>query len=155
LRLRNEKGAKLNENKKCKAIYPLHPCKSIYACRILVTLVIIGVIAAFTIPTLINKTNEQERKSQFKKAYSTLSQALYKTVMNDFYGYVRCSYYMTNVNTRSMDYTKTQSADCSTFYDKFSNNLSVQKVCRGNSKSDGCIPTYVSYSVSSGCTGFS
>ena len=41
----------------------------------LITLVIIGVIASMTIPTLINKTNKQEYVSRLKKAYSTMAQA--------------------------------------------------------------------------------
>ncbi len=41
----------------------------------MITLVIIGVIAALTVPSLINKTNNQEYVSRLKKAYSTLSQA--------------------------------------------------------------------------------
>ncbi|MBR6163646.1 type II secretion system protein [bacterium] len=43
--------------------------------EVLITLVIIGVIAAITVPTLMNKTNNQEYVSKLKKAYSTLSQA--------------------------------------------------------------------------------
>ena len=44
--------------------------------EVLVTLVIIGVIAAMTIPTLINKTEKQEFVSKFKKNYSVFSSAL-------------------------------------------------------------------------------
>jgi len=43
--------------------------------EVLITLVIIGVIAAITVPSLINKTNNQETVSRLKKAYSTLAQA--------------------------------------------------------------------------------
>ena len=43
--------------------------------EVLITLVIIGVIAAMTIPTLINKTNNHEFVSKLKKVYSTLSNA--------------------------------------------------------------------------------
>ena len=43
--------------------------------EVLITLVIIGVIAAMTIPTLMNNTNNQEYVSRLKKAYSTLAQA--------------------------------------------------------------------------------
>ena len=42
--------------------------------EVLITLVIIGVIASMTIPTLINKTNKQEYVSRLKKAYSTFAQ---------------------------------------------------------------------------------
>ena len=43
--------------------------------EVLITLVIIGVIAAITVPTLINKTQNQEYVSKLKKAYSTFTQA--------------------------------------------------------------------------------
>ena len=43
--------------------------------EVLITLVIIGVIAAMTVPTLMNNTNNQEYVSKLKKAYSTLAQA--------------------------------------------------------------------------------
>ena len=43
--------------------------------EVLITLVIIGVIAAMTIPTLTNNTNKQEYVSKLKKAYSTMAQA--------------------------------------------------------------------------------
>ena len=43
--------------------------------EVLITLVIIGVIAALTVPSLIQRTNKQEYVTAIKKAYSTLSQA--------------------------------------------------------------------------------
>ena len=48
--------------------------------EVLITLVIIGVIAAMTIPTLMNKTNEQETVTAVKKAYSVLGQAYKKII---------------------------------------------------------------------------
>jgi len=44
--------------------------------EVLITLVIIGVIAAMTVPTLMNNTNAQEFRSAFKKAISATNQAL-------------------------------------------------------------------------------
>ena len=44
--------------------------------EVLIALVIIGVIAAMTIPTLMNNTNKQEYVSRLTKAYSTLNQGL-------------------------------------------------------------------------------
>ncbi len=44
--------------------------------EVLITLVIIGVIAAMTVPTLMNNTNAQEYRSALKKAISGLNQAL-------------------------------------------------------------------------------
>ena len=43
--------------------------------EVLITLGIIGVVAAMTIPTLISNTNGSQFKSAYKKALSTLSQA--------------------------------------------------------------------------------
>ena len=43
--------------------------------EVLITLVIIGVIAALTVPSLIQRTNKQEYVTALKKAYSTLAQA--------------------------------------------------------------------------------
>ncbi len=43
--------------------------------EVLITLVVIGVIAATTIPTLINNTNAHEYKSALKKAVSGVNQA--------------------------------------------------------------------------------
>ena len=44
--------------------------------EVLITLVIIGVIAAMTIPTLMNSTNAQEYRTGIKKAISALNQAI-------------------------------------------------------------------------------
>jgi prepilin-type N-terminal cleavage/methylation domain-containing protein len=115
--------------------------------EVLITLVIIGVVAALTIPTAINKYREQTLKSQFAKAYSTLSQALNKTVMYDFSGYMRC-YYLSPYNDLSV-------TDCVNFYKAFSKNLNVQKTCKGNSFSNGCIPNYQDYQMGSACSGYS
>ena len=41
--------------------------------EVLITLGIIGVVAAMTIPTLISNTNGAQFKTGFKKALSTLS----------------------------------------------------------------------------------
>jgi len=44
--------------------------------EVLITLGIIGVVAAMTIPTLMNQTGQAEFKTGFKKIISTLSQAI-------------------------------------------------------------------------------
>jgi len=44
--------------------------------EVLITLGIIGVVAAMTIPTLMNQTGQAEFKTGFKKIISTLSQAV-------------------------------------------------------------------------------
>ena len=53
--------------------------------EVLITLVIIGVVAAMTIPNVINNTKKQEYVAGCKKAYSVLSQAVYKIGQNKGY----------------------------------------------------------------------
>jgi len=51
--------------------------------EVLITLVIVGVVAALTIPTLINKTQKHEIVAGVKKAYSTLLQAQMNMARNN------------------------------------------------------------------------
>jgi len=118
--------------------------------EVLITLVIIGIVAALTIPTAINKYREQTLKSQFKKAYSNFYQAVRKTEADDFFGYARCYY-----EKRSGGGSYLVSSECDTFLPAFIKHLSVQKSCNGQALSKGCIPVYQSYNTSDGCLGFS
>ena len=51
--------------------------------EVLITLVIIGVIAAMTIPAVINKTQKQEYVSRLKKTYSVFAQATNKIIAEE------------------------------------------------------------------------
>jgi len=51
--------------------------------EVLITLGIIGVVAAMTIPTLINTTQEIEYKTAYKAAYSDISQAFSKAIYDN------------------------------------------------------------------------
>lgn len=51
--------------------------------EVLITLGIIGVVAAMTIPTLMNNTNNQEIVSRVKKVYSSFTQAFSQAELND------------------------------------------------------------------------
>lgn len=57
------------------AIKPILAKYAFTLAEVLITLGIIGVVAAMTIPTLIANTNGAKYRSQFKKTVSTLSQA--------------------------------------------------------------------------------
>ncbi len=50
--------------------------KAFTLAEVLITLVIIGVIAAMTVPSLMNNTNKKENIVRYKKAISTINQAL-------------------------------------------------------------------------------
>src|SRR5574344_485196 len=51
--------------------------------EVLIVLGIIGVVAAMTIPTLMNQTGQAEFKTGFKKVVSTLNQAITMNVALD------------------------------------------------------------------------
>jgi len=121
--------------------------------EVLITLVIIGVVAALTIPAAINKYKDEKLKSQFKKAYSTIAQAVQKTEMNDFYGRAYCFFIFPSEISGSPNIhdVTTIYNDCFSFYDALAKNLRVEKVCRGNSKSEGCVPEYQTYNPHEVC----
>ena len=55
--------------------------------EVLITLGIIGVVAAMTIPTLISNTNGAQFKTAYKKALSTLNQAAIMNIALDDYDF--------------------------------------------------------------------
>lgn len=57
-------------------MFSFYKIKAFTLAETLITLVIIGVVAAITIPILHNNYVEQERVSRVKKVYSTLGQAM-------------------------------------------------------------------------------
>ena len=58
------------------SFYPPYKIKAFTLAEVLITLVIIGVIVAITVPSLMNNTNAQEYRSALKKAISAVNQAL-------------------------------------------------------------------------------
>ncbi len=85
----------------------------------LITLVIIGVIAALTVPTLINKTQNNENASRVKKAYSVLQNSIHKIALDE--GYPQGDYSFVS--------------DTNSFFDAFEKSVSTMKRCKG---SNGC-----------------
>ena len=80
-------------NKNMKTLRNKHIVKEYKAftlAEVLITLVIIGVIAAMTVPAILQSTQKQELVSGLRKAHSTLSNALYK--MNENNGYPQGDY---------------------------------------------------------------
>lgn len=51
--------------------------------EVLITLGIIGVVAAMTLPTVINTTQDKQFKAAFKKEYSAISQAMLSVYANE------------------------------------------------------------------------
>lgn len=133
--------------------------------EVLIVIGIIGIIAEFTIPTLVNKIQIQTSKTGAKIAYSLINNAL-KKVLNDNsnypyacyywqknpYGSATCvnyseegnctSYKLADGSNLPSDYNGLFS-DCGTFMSEFKNNLSIIKSCAaGTSITNGCMPEY-------------
>lgn len=96
--------------------------KAFTLAEVLVTLAIIGVVAALTIPSLVQNTQKQQYVTGLKKAYSDLSQATLQ-LMNDNGGTMR--------NLISFD-------NSYEFVQKYCTKLNCIKICNGNAINDGC-----------------
>lgn len=133
--------------------------------EVLITLGIIGIVAAMTMPVLIAGYQKNVLKNQFKKTYSMLSQAIVKTQAD--LGYVPdCYYYETgasvphhcaeyNSNGTCKRYETNDGGsvpadvngplgECSVFTTAFLKNLKIIKTCK-KVYDDGCIPAYKGY----------
>lgn len=94
--------------------------------EILITLAIIGIVAAITIPSLMQKTQEQEFKTAWKKEYSTMTNA-FMQVLNDNGG---------SVNGLCSSGTQTVDQEC--FFSMFTQKLKVQKYCKYGTAQGNC-----------------
>ena len=88
--------------------------------EVLITLGIIGVVAAMTMPTLINSTQGAQYKTAYKKALSVLSQAI---VMN-----IALEDYDLSQTVEDGVNTKTHENESQTIYTLFKNRMNVVKV---------------------------
>lgn len=71
------------DNKSYKKKYSLFPYNAFTLAEILITLGLIGVVAALTIPTLISNYQKQATVSGLQKAYSALSQAINRSIVDN------------------------------------------------------------------------
>lgn len=103
--------------------------------EILITLSIIGVVAAMTLPVIHAKIQRIILNSQFKKTYSTLSNAIQKA--NFDMGETGCYY-------KDEEPAKPNKEDgCKDFFYKYLvENLKITKLCKTNSFENGCLPDY-------------
>lgn len=113
--------------------------------EVLITLAIIGVIAAITISPLFKNSQDSEFKTQFKKVYNTLTNATLK--VNAALGtYPTCFY------TPSIEYIPENFVECSTFFSELKKSLKIIKDCPDNAYSNGCVPNYASNDLNmTGC----
>ena len=97
--------------------------------EILVTLGVIGIVAAMTMPMLTRNYQFYIRKQQFKKAFAALEIASQKTQIDMGEG-VNC--YRPDVAGYS------NRADCGYFFSEMIKNLQIVQVCEGGALEKGC-----------------
>lgn len=100
-------------------------CKGFTLAEVLITLGIIGVVAAMTIPTLMNQTNDTQLKVAWKKNYTILNQA-FLSLYNDEGGQFN---FVNAPNTV---------AGSDEFRDKLSAYLKYSKSCSAASTKGNC-----------------
>ena len=71
--------------------------------EVLITLIIIGIVAALTIPTAINHYRKQQTASKLKKFYSTFGQAISRSVTDNGY-YSTCDLTGSEDSQRTIDF---------------------------------------------------
>lgn len=131
--------------------------------EVLITLGVIGVVAAFTLPTLVGNYQKSVMKNQFKKTYATLNNAWTMTVATlgyepecyywegSPYGGATCKeynasgdctgYQMADGSSLPSDYNG-RFADCTVFAHELLKNLKTIKTCQNRALAGGCIPEY-------------
>ncbi len=112
--------------------------------EVLITLAIIGVVAALTIPSVVKNYQQTELKTQFKKAYSIVSNTQQKIMFN--LGYVPICYYKEGMSSSIR-------TECAAYWEEFKNTAKIAKTCKGNALQKGCIPKY-NITPPSGCSYF-
>lgn len=92
-------------------------CKGFTLAEVLITLGIIGIIAAITIPPLLNNIQDTQHKSAWKKVYSSVNQAYTMAVNDNGGGFGVYGDPTPNGNTK---------------FSALQSQLKVIKVCNGN-----------------------
>ena len=102
--------------------------KAFTLAEVLITLGIIGVVAAMTMPTLLNSTQGAQYRTAYKKALSVLSQAVVLNVALDDY----------DLSQASVAEADGREEGAASLYNLFNNRMNVARVCGAN---EGCAPS--------------
>ena len=90
--------------------------------EVLITLGIIGVVAAMTMPTLLNSTQGAQYRTAYKKALSVLSQAVVLNVALDDY----------DLSQATKSGSDGEADGAASLYNLFNNRMNVARVCGAN-----------------------
>ena len=126
--------------------------KAFTLAEVLITLSIVGILAAITIPTLIAHNRKMVIKNRFKKAYSVLT-TQFELAKKDYDAQPLCYYYYINNKISS------KGTECWDFViNYFFKKLNYSSYCANKSYEKGCVPNYKAKDFNSnvsGCGGFS
>ena len=128
--------------------------KAFTLAEVLITLGIIGVVAALTLPAVKNKAEQYIRKQQLKKVYSALSNALSRSFTENGGFYYEC-YYEEKTGTTGEclkydaygtciqwegSYGYNKGSECSALFQLWQKYFKVIRVCEKNALAKGCVP---------------
>lgn len=116
--------------------------------EVLITLGIIGVVAALTIPTLVKNNFDMQQKAQYKKAYFFLFNAMWN-VKEEVGYHMGCHYGLNGTSSAALGYDV---SECTEFFAQLEKKLNTAKTCTNNAYASGCIPYYGPISIA-GCGG--
>ena len=134
----NNKDLDTNLNKNYNPIMRNYKSrKGFTLAEVLITLGIIGVVAAITIPTLISNYKQKTLDNQFKKSYALINQALLNA--QGQFGYIPKCYYPPGVGSGA--YIR----DCIDLTTEFLKTLKITKICKDKAYENGCIAEYKGY----------
>ncbi len=102
--------------------------------EVLITIGIIGIVAAITIPTIIANYKQKTLDNQFKKSYALINQALLNAQSQ--FGYIPKCYYPSGTISTVM------TEDCTELSNIFLASLKITKICKDKAYENGCIPEY-------------
>ena len=106
--------------------------KAFTLAEVLITLVIIGVVAAITVPTLANRAKYTQYRSAAYKALSLLNQAVEKYYVE--YGVRPECGYSSEGSNKNGDFT-----DCKNLHDFIVRTVNIAKYCPTNAYTNGCV----------------
>ncbi len=111
--------------------------------EILITLGIIGAVAAMTIPVLVNKYRDRQYVTSLKKAVSILDNAyrlaIYENGGTNDFGYLDPEYVPLPPEEGSGVYNKNGNYNSDIFFQAMSKHLNIIKDC-GKNSDEGCFP---------------
>ena len=109
--------------------------------EVLVTIGIIGVVAAMTLPSVINHAKMYIIKQQFKKVVSTMENSI-NYIYSEDNQYYKCAYVYDKIPNRGVSWRSIDRVECPLLSQHLKKVLNPIQVCYNNAFLRGCIPDF-------------